>query len=153
MTKVWIVEQGEYSGSYVSGVYSTEENARVAAGKDGDVNEFDLDLGIDQYRSGLRAFHVEMSKNGDTIKAEKCDFLSFKAPSFDLMLRNLDLPRVYDVLSAFVWAKDEQHAVKITNEQREQIIASGAWDEYARQISTTHTVDDRVKRMIDNPNQ
>lgn len=34
---------------------------------------------------------------------------------------------VPDALSATVWAKDEAHAVKITNEHRTQMIASGQW--------------------------
>jgi hypothetical protein len=33
-----------------------------------------------------------------------------------------------DALQADVWAKNEQHAVKIVNEKRAQMIANGEWE-------------------------
>jgi hypothetical protein len=52
--KVWIVQHGEYSGRYVSGVYSSRENADIAADNDGDVSEVQIDEGIDHQASQNR---------------------------------------------------------------------------------------------------
>lgn len=36
-------------------------------------------------------------------------------------------------LFSTVWARDEQHAVKIANERRVQLIASGEWDRFEQE--------------------
>lgn len=142
MASVWVVEYGEYSGRSVSGVYSSEESARLAAGSEGDVTEFELDAGMQEYRSGLRCFSVEMDKDGNTRKVETCGFLT-GGSSFGMRLASLPpigQPYIYDHVSALVWAKDEQHAVKITNEQRAQIIASGEWDKRQSDINRNRQI-------------
>jgi len=44
-----------------------------------------------------------------------------KAPAYR------DKPGIRDALNARVWAKNERHAVKIVNERRAAMIASGEW--------------------------
>lgn len=133
MAKVWVVEFGEYSSRMVYGVFSTEENARIAAGSSGDVTEFETDPGITLYRDGLRVFHVEMFKDGNVKKVEQSEHMARSAPYFSLCIR--DLPGknelyVVDHVSGTLWAKDQEQAIKATNEQRAQFIATGEWDAF-----------------------
>lgn len=144
MTKAWTVEFGEYSGRFVSGVYSSEENAKIAAGDAGDVTEFDLDIGISMHRAGMCPFWVEMGKNGDVRQVKTCGFLTQIQPSFRLALSGSAYPArialsewVYHIAGS-TWAKDEQHAVKIANEYRVQILASGEWDDAERRWAADH---------------
>ncbi len=131
--KVWIVEFGEYSSRYVSAVYSTEENAKIAAGAHGEVSEFEIDPAISLHRSGLSPFRVEMSKNGEVLKTENLGYWVEENPQYRINFRYpLGVRPAVLHLTGTLWAKTEEQAVKATNEHRGQVIASGEWE--AREV-------------------
>lgn len=148
---VWVVERGEYSGRSVSGVYSTEANANIAAGNDGGVTEYMLDTGISEHRAGLTGYCVVMDKEGNVRDVQPSGHLTSGA-SFDLGLACFPAPNtpwVYDHITALVWATDDRHAVKITNERRAQMIASGEWDDYELRLNTPSRVVTNTPKAAD----
>lgn len=143
---VWVVERGSYSDYHVVGVFSSRENAdRIADAlnqpdEDGikpsdeaTVVEWPLDPAIGEMNAGLSQWLVWMLRDGTTEKCEpielsSCDLVGrvaiwqrSKAPYYQ---RRGGAP---DCLDATVWAKDAEHAVKIANEHRTRLIASGEW--------------------------
>ncbi len=127
MSKIYIVLTGEYSDCYPRGVYSTEEKAKEAEKYYyGDIEEFELDV-LPKYPEGLLYYSVGMQKTGN-IDPCRCDaeesivvggYMNSGLGFFDKG------PEVYRL---HVWAKDKQHAAKIANEKRTQMIATGKWD-------------------------
>lgn len=140
---VWVVERGEYSDYRVEGVYSTRENAeRIAAAfngsgswRDATVAEWEMDPGIDRLGKNLRSFSITMLRDGTVESVDERDraWVNITDDStFHIWRRTQapayrDKPGVVDALRADVWARNEKHAVKIANEKRAQMIASGEW--------------------------
>lgn len=136
---VWIIEDGEYSDYRVVGIYSTRENAeRVAAkmneGRSRDlatVAERRLDPGIEALNEGLMSFRVLMLRDGTVEsvepRGEAWSWGDLEDEAY-VWSRSKTPSGRPDVLYATVWAKGEKHAVKIVNEKRAQVIASGEWD-------------------------
>ncbi len=125
---VWVVEQGEYSDYHIVGVFSSSANAQQIAdavnttpyGDRATVAEWPLDPLVTQLQQGLLFYRVDMQRNGtvDGVELRGMDERDL-AGEFE----------VYgNVLYATAWAKDEQHAIKITNEHRTRLIATGEWD-------------------------
>jgi len=76
-------------------------------------------LGIQGER---RLFELDMTRNGNTDAVQQCHYaIDYRYPSFRLTWDNR--------LRALVYARDEKHAVKITNERRAMMIANGDWPE------------------------
>lgn len=124
MTKIYIVFTGDYSDRYARGVYSTEEKADNAANYYyGDIEEFELDE-LPNHPKGLLYYSIEMQKTGN-IDPRRCD----ATESLEYMNSGVGFretrPEVYRL---HVWAKNRQHAAKIANERRTQMIATGKWD-------------------------
>jgi hypothetical protein len=131
---VWVVEEGEYSDYRVVGVFSSEANAKqVAELVGGEVAEWPVDPNIAELNQGLHIYFVQMRRDGtvDRCEHQKIDAYGLtgigvtmwrrsQAPAY----RGQNMP---DVMHAKVWAKDEQHAIKIANEHRAEWIASGKW--------------------------
>lgn len=115
MKTVWVVEDGDYSDYRVTGVFTSEENADLISDKfGGRVSEWNLDPCVDDINAGRKVFDVFMEKDGTVNKVNVSDDF------------------VIGVVSRFqgwfqMWARDKKHAVKIANEQRAQMIASGEW--------------------------
>lgn len=140
---VWVIERGEYSDYSVVGVFSSRENAeRVAqrinaseyAYSLAEVAEWQLNPGVDALNSGLSRFRVLMLRDGTTEDVRRDDdpWSGFSLASTFHLWERSEAPayvgeNIGDVLAADVWAEDEQHAVKIANERRVQMIASGEW--------------------------
>lgn len=141
MAKVWIIEQGYYSDYSVLGIFSTEENARKVCDwinstgpyDRAEVSERTLDPVVAYLNEGRRQWRVHMLRDGSTEYVEQQDSTyelegvsnlwdRLKAPAF----RGKNLPVV---LTSTVWATDAGHAIKIVNERRIQMIASGEWNE------------------------
>jgi hypothetical protein len=114
MTIVYLVTSGEYSDYRVDGVYSTKElaeKAKIALG-DVDIETYVLDEFADHLNQGLSLWQVEISKcdNGEsrTWKTSRpTTWIGFKS------------------LNLAIWAKDEQHALKIASEKRAIYLATG----------------------------
>ena len=141
---VWVVEQGEYSDYRVVGVFSTRANAQMVADKvsrpgayeQATVSEWPLDPFIDEVCSGRKQFYVCMAKDGTTRACREIN-----PPHHSGNLNRAGIGTTADVIKtgngtdasssaliALVWAKDEKHAIKITNEHRTRMIATGEWD-------------------------
>lgn len=122
---VFLVTTGEYSDYRVTGVFSTRENAatfmEASGGKANfnDVEEYDLDAAVSLIQSGLRSFLVYMLRDS----GDKATVSAVRASEIGT---DRDTGWVYERLSNWsgpvfrvgVWARDEQHAVKIANEKR-----------------------------------
>lgn len=131
MDKVFIVTSGEYSDYHIEAVFSTREQAErwcdlftsskgYAADQPG-VEEWDLDL-LGQRGDDLKPYFGRMDKDGNSSEVEKA-IRSYgfreKCPEmgFDVKCK----------LYGYVWAKDEQHAIKILNEKRLTLLAENKW--------------------------
>lgn len=146
MSTIWVVEQGEYSDYRVIGVFSSKEHAQLivdaikasaenAYSSDATIAEWPLDPVVSELRQGLRLFLVDMRKDGALERCERWTISGYELTGYVRMWRRTKAPAFVgnqadnpDILQAMVWAKDEEHAVKITNEHRAQFIASGEWD-------------------------
>ena len=122
METVWIVESGEYSDYNVDGIFSTKENAELFRGAyGGEVVERTLDPYVKEIRSGMVLFHVKMNVSGAMIDCYKSDCF-YGAGELGLSLYHDGW-----CLVGYIWAKDKQHAAKIANERRVQLIALNQW--------------------------
>ena len=144
MATVWVVERGEYSDYRVVGVFSSKVGAQLVADAINTLNtyasdratidEWPLDSAVSELQHGLRPYLVDMRKDGTVERCAVSDVSGYDLAGFVRMWRRTQAPAYRgnpdkpDVLHCNVWAKDEQHAVKIVNEHRAQIIASGRWD-------------------------
>jgi hypothetical protein len=145
---IWTIETGEYSDYRAVGVFSKEENARRMAEflenraqltEDGDedsdyfgseeyrICRLDLDPGIDELNAGLKRYHISMHYDGGVSSA----YEDHDSPHAVLKVwRRTKAPAwegrpVSDAVTGSVWARDEEHAIKIANEVRLQMIACG----------------------------
>lgn len=133
-SKVWLVSHGDYSEYTIDGVFDTEEKAKAFASYwDGvkgeseyapcyEVEEMALNPGIPQIRKGYKLFLVRMGRDGDTLDVYVCNFVGD-----DVSEIFREDWRGSSHLLTYCWAKDEQHAVKIANERRVQLIAGNLW--------------------------
>jgi uncharacterized protein Usg len=145
MATIWVVEQGEYSDYRVVRVFSSKENAQQIAdainaprenGYGGDratVAEWSLDPAVHELRQGFTPFLVDMREDGTTERCDRLDVSGYEVAGSVRMWRRTQAPAFRgnpdkpDVLQTIVWAKDDAHAIKITNEHRTRLIASGEW--------------------------
>jgi len=131
---VWALEDGDYSDYHVIGVFSSEANAKLAAIQfGGSVVEWPLDPAVDEINAGLSTFIVWMHRDGYVERCETWQPSPYH-PNGEMMLWRRSqapayrgTPKAIDIINATVWARDENHAVKIVNEHRSQLIASGEW--------------------------
>lgn len=123
---VYVIEVGEYSDRHVVAVCSTKlEGDRINAFFNEDCNnmeEFVLDA-FSVVPTGHVIVKTRMQKTGEVLKTDIESFDSYGQKALDHLF-HIDRN---DVLESCVFAKDEEHAVKITNEFRAFIIASGLW--------------------------
>jgi len=141
MNTIWVIEKGSYSDYRVVGVYSTKEGAELVCARiNGEENyepatvaEWPLDPGVEAINQGLAPFTVWMLRDGTT---EKCvqddDDFEYTLNGSLTIWRRSGAPayrgqNVQDCLMGQVFAKDSAHAIKIVNERRVQMIASGEW--------------------------
>lgn len=142
--KVFVVEQGEYSDYRVVGVFSSMENAQLIAdaintSDDGYISggatvaEWSLDPAVNELRQGFAPFVVTMREDGAVEKCARWAVCGYELTGYVRMWRRTKAPAYRgnpdapDVLSALIWARDEKHAVKIANEHRTRMIATGEW--------------------------
>lgn len=136
--KVHIVTEGEYSDYHIVGVFSTECRAKKFVGDDpdneSDIEEWEVNPKYpDEYNKGLDLWRLWMYRDGRSVDVRKLDRKLEVGESYlklDNHYPNRKLMPVGEsILYGYVWAKDEKHAVKITNEKRVQLIANGGWRE------------------------
>lgn len=127
--KVWVVEHGEYSDRSVTGVYSTEENAQIAAKDDGEITEYEVDSAISEFKSGYARLYVDMDKEGNVLKVQNFGYSPILEPQYRVTWytgRETNPSTVY--FEGVLWAKSEAQAIKATNEARAEAIANGEWE-------------------------
>jgi hypothetical protein len=127
MATVYVVTSGEYSSYGIDAVFSTREAAEFYKSRRPgcEIEDYEIDPGIDEARQGHFGWYVFMRRNGDTQSvhggwphpADPTD-----PPAINSYIRP-------PALRAYVIAKDKTHAVKIVNEIRARMIANGEWPE------------------------
>jgi len=143
MTEIYVVTEGEYSDYHIVGVYDDKALAEQAADIDeGDVKTYTVNEHADLISQGLKPYKVYMDRDGNVDRdgntggqPRRVDVSGGTTVFHVWMARDLigysrarGGPIYRDVglrLRATVWARDEQHAVKIVNEKRAQLIAAG----------------------------
>lgn len=125
--KVYIITHGEYSDYHIIGASTNKEVAEYFSNKwRGTVEEYDL-LTSDDFNSikNKTRFEVIMDKNGGS------KFLKYTEQEGNL-ITTWEFWRYAGESTLYIyvqcWANDENHAVKIANEIRAQLIASEEWD-------------------------
>ena len=131
MKTIWVIEQGEYSDYRVVGLFSSKRNADLVAQHINSnttnermlatVSEWLLDPAVSELNAGLSRFEVSMCLDGTV---QQCDNYDIKFGSFGVD-SHVEVWGSGTYVHAVVWAKDSTHAMKIVNEQRLQMIASG----------------------------
>jgi len=138
--KIWVIEQGEYSDYRVRGVFSTKANAeriRDALGEKESydaptVAEWTLDPIVAELDKGYTPWAVLMLRDGTVESCKQEEITSYRMEGGGWLWKRSTAPAyigkgVPDALNWTVWAKDGKHAVKILNERRTQMIATGEW--------------------------
>ena len=125
MAKVYMVTDGWYSDYRVLGIYSTKakaEKAKVLFNAGNDIDSIDLDV-VPKTPRGMLKWVVEMDRNGNVkdVSRENCE--RHTNPVF--VYKHFGSDVTY--LRAALWAKDDEHAVKIANEWRTRIVANNLW--------------------------
>jgi hypothetical protein len=141
MDKVYIVTAGEYSDYHMCAAFGTRELAEIyiqgidEGGYDYGIEELELNPQEARLRKGYHMYRVTMYKNGDTKRIEVLDFArnhekeETKIVSIGEYVKYS--PPLWESkpgVSVTCWAKSDEHAVKITNEHRAQLIAENAFD-------------------------
>jgi len=126
MSVIYVVTEGEYSDYHIVGLYSSEETAAAAAQKcdGGRVEEYELDGNADLVARGYWVYSVVMDIDGNT--AQVYEYGAPGSVSSEGYICKWHSDETLH-LSAKVCAKSKEHAVKIANDKRAQIIALGNW--------------------------
>lgn len=138
MNTIWVVEVGNYSDYRVAGVFTTEEKAKVVydrllvsnSHEDPVISEWPLDPGVDEMNQGMSIWRCVMGKNGHVEQTHQQPASDRLYTEFRVIKRSEHAyygPDAQDVLEAKVWATDKDHAIKIVNEKRTELIAMNKW--------------------------
>lgn len=121
MSKVYIVNSGEYSDWNIDAAFSTLEKAKTYRDSSDYFHDNIIEMEIDKpndFPIGKKAYRVSFRKDGtcycNSVEPEKVD--------------NKTNPTFHDMMVTTCWATDKKHAIKIANERRVQIIANNKWD-------------------------
>lgn len=139
--KVWIIQGTDYDDSQVYGVYSTEENAKLVLAATNntknvwlEIVEQTLDPIVPQAKEGLTVWSIVMDTDGNVEELGRrpghLDTDSDLHWWCRCKLTNSP-PGTLDIVRGHVWARDEKHATKITNDYRVRRIAE-VHDGYAK---------------------
>jgi hypothetical protein len=133
MKKIYIITEGSYSDYHIVGVAEDRESAELLMEKwcADDIEEFNINT-VDDAKSiqNKSVFEVTMWKNGkSSVRIPKYNHQIDVHTSPDFYFFGGMLSGGIDVImSLYCWADNEEHAVKIANEYRTMMIASGEWD-------------------------
>jgi hypothetical protein len=127
--KVYLVTSGSYSDYGVDAVFSNRETAQKfidkfpdSYGDKREIEEWELDPFEYEIREGYDCYFLRMSKDGT------CTEINMDNNRSVTLRETSGFDRHGDMWS-IVLAKDEKHAIKITNERRAQHIANNTWVE------------------------
>ncbi len=122
--EIYIVTKGVYSDYRICGVFSKREDADLFAKVFcGVVEVYPLDsFPLEKLREGWKAYRVEMDKYGDVI------YWCEDEDGYDALKADWRECTRFDTqghMITTVIARDPQHAAKIANERRTQLLAMG----------------------------
>ena len=119
MATIYICTSGEYSDYGINAVFDKKELAEEFCSRYGGYHRrWELNPKGKELRLGYRVYVVTMNKDGDTVEARETNFF---ADETTWGIRHDGL------MYLTCWAKSDQHAVKIANEHRVQMIANNEW--------------------------
>lgn len=133
---VYVVTSGRYSEYSIDGVFDTRDMAQEFADPFPGmrIEEYTLNPVIPEIRAGLTAFSIYMLRDGSLAQDPNDIGYWTSRPEASIVppeatRRWADLFRGRAVLCCICWARDAQHAIKIANERRAQLIALNQWPE------------------------
>lgn len=133
MKTIYVVTQGYNEDYHICGVFDSEPLAKRFIKTFASAQQWDF-MGIEEWKlnphkleigKGHVPFSVRMSKEGNIIEVKKSDSIY----GFVDCINEKKL--IFDMnhnLYNHCLAKDEKHAIKITNKIRGQLIAEDKWD-------------------------
>jgi hypothetical protein len=146
MSKIYVITTGDYDYSILN-VLSTHELAeefkayydKLSRYSSNDIEEYELDQWLPQFREGLKQFWVMIDVEGNV---NDCQLTGgIETWRSEVTIRNIlrheyvkEMPEWEEVkkdidkyympgLFVVCWAKDKRHAIKIANEKRTMLIA------------------------------
>ncbi len=130
MSKIYAVSRGEYSDYRVVTLFSTKRDAELFIERHqrkwvhwNDIEEYELDSGVEKLREGWSFFHVHMHKDGSSEVEIEPTFID-NVPDQQFEPHNCVCGNPW--FNWYGWARDAEHAVKIANEHRINLIAKEA---------------------------
>jgi hypothetical protein len=149
---LYLVTDGDYSDRHVDSVFSTKEAAQKwieTLVPDGEIEEFELDPDIARFNipPGMKPFRVCMDRNGDNAEArhlgacgevpDPCEI--YRKGKWEIhILKEYKKAGFTETIQTFMFARDEKHAIKIANERRTGLIASGEWGREVQKQKKEH---------------
>jgi hypothetical protein len=123
---LYMVTRGEYSDYCVLGVFSNKERAeqyKKAVAADNEIEEIELDPEDDKihYPDGYQAWEIEMDNEGNVISNDNVDIRSAYNNNSPYHSRKMNC-YIFTAVGATL-----EHAIKIVNERRAQMIANNEW--------------------------
>ena len=142
--KIYVVTQGSYSDYRIVAVYSDEEmaNERAAQEYDATVEGYDLNPPLD-HELGTRGYKVVMSKDGSS----RVDIVGVYSGEDAWYAANGN--RAIDAIFYISFKGDKNQAIKIANERRIMLIASGEWDKAESERVQCKAYYDNMPRVWD----
>jgi hypothetical protein len=147
--KVYVVTHGSYSDYAIDAVFDNKTDAdEYAAQINSDVEEWDLNPEF-LYENGSRAYNVMINRDGDS----EVRYGGYGTNRFSYR-KGMELGK-NDFIADFTirCRGDEKHAVKIANERRLMLIASGDWDrilEECKRISPPYGISVEIPKVWEN---
>lgn len=125
---IYLITQGEYSDYSVKGVFDNKELAEAFIAKfsqaDYRIEEYELNALAGRLNNPLTPFRVAMSQEGEVISITDGADIEDGEPRVNF---SFDYSHKRELLYVFCWANDSEHAIKIANEKRLQLIAANRW--------------------------
>lgn len=130
MSTVYVVTDGDYSDYHIVGVFSTREKAEAAGEMYNALNkvaEYEIDPPTPSPpQPGYVPYQVDMARDGRVTYTRRVGATEpVRAAVWIPALVCWEPQEVGIIVTA--WAKHQQHAVKIANEIRTQLIALNRW--------------------------
>lgn len=127
---IYAVSIGEYSDYRVKALFSTKDKAEKFAERyrqdDARVEEYELDPEWTTLEDqGYHPWRITMTVTGDVLETKDLSSSGISTHE-DIPHYYIDNARMK--IRGFVWARSVEHAVKITNEKRAQLISLNAWE-------------------------
>lgn len=137
---IYAVTAGSYSDYRIIGIFSTRERANdfIKYAPDNSYNEIEeyeldsLDAVTSMIKRGYSVWRVLMLRDGTVEEIKRCGTERYQVKNAEhhaiWKRTKADFYKdkgVPDVLQSYVWAKTEKQAIKIVNEKRARMIASG----------------------------